>query len=378
MRRRSQVSPMGRRVPLVLFFVAVALLAGVAAGLTYSAFSSTSSNPSSSFAAKRVFPGVRTTSAWDFRDASSGTETDQSAVDAYTDARYRVTTAWSNAFAANRYVELDYFPVLPAGLAVSSPTFEFDYAKNAGTGSICFYFEVRRASTGAVLGTHGSSGTPVACNATTTIQATSTAIPEVNTTDLANDLRIRVFGQHGGSSTMRIDEAVVAGSTPYSAFTLYSHIFVDAADTTPAATLWPIAVTGDSANYQSASPWQNAFNASRYLKFTYPGYLPAGASVTSVTFTHAYRSATAGTTCHYFEVYDGTTLIGTHGSAGTPYSCNASTVTWVTDTVALPEVDTAAEANNVVVKMYVRNSAGGVNRRSQHDVANLSFDYYLD
>ena len=41
---------------------------------------------------------------------------------------------------------------------------KFASTGGAGSGNACFYFEVRRASTGAVLGTYGSSGSPVACS----------------------------------------------------------------------------------------------------------------------------------------------------------------------------------------------------------------------
>ena len=54
--RRSEVTPVGRRAPLVLLLVAVAvILVGAVAGLTYSALSSTTSNPSSSLSAAPAF-----------------------------------------------------------------------------------------------------------------------------------------------------------------------------------------------------------------------------------------------------------------------------------------------------------------------------------
>jgi hypothetical protein len=97
--------------------------------------------------------------------------------------------------------------------------------------------------------------------------------------------------------------------------------------------------------------------------------------ITSATFRHEYRSATAGdTTCYYFEVYSGATLLATHGSAGSPVSCNATT-SYASDAVALPEVDTVAEANTVTIKLFVRNSGG---RASQHRIATLGITSSLD
>ena len=92
------------------------------------------------------------------------------------------------------------------------------------------------------------------------------------------------------------------------------------------------------------------------------------------TFTHTYRSASSGdTTCYYLEVYQGATLIGTHGGAASPLSCN-STWSWTTDVVPLPEVNTVARANNVRVVLYVRNSGAG---RSLHRLMTVGIDYSL-
>ena len=65
-------------------------------------------------------------------------------------------------------------------------------------------------------------------------------------------------------------------------------------------------------------------------------------------------------------------MIGTHGSSSNPVSCNSSTSTWVTDTVSLPEVNTPALANGLIIRLYVRNNAG---EESQHDLAQLNITY---
>ena len=127
-------------------------------------------------------------------------------------------------------------------------------------------------------------------------------------------------------------------------------------------------ITVSDGAYISSSGWSSSFVGSRYLDLTFPAYVAAGSLVTGATFRHDYRSATAGdTTCYYFEVYSGATLLATHGSAGAPVSCN-STSSYVSDAIALPEVDTVAEANLLTVRLYVKNSGG---RQSAHRTADL-------
>ena len=127
-------------------------------------------------------------------------------------------------------------------------------------------------------------------------------------------------------------------------------------------------ITVSDGAYISSSGWSTSFVGSRYLDLTFPAYVPAGSLVTGATFRHEYRSATAGdTTCYYFEVYSGATLLATHGSAGAPVSCN-STSSYVSDAIALPEVDTVAETNLLTIRMYVKNSGG---RQSAHRTADL-------
>jgi VCBS repeat len=134
-------------------------------------------------------------------------------------------------------------------------------------------------------------------------------------------------------------------------------------------------ITVSDGAFTSSSGWPTTFDSTHYLKLTFPAYVPAGSVVSGATFRHEYRSAIAGdTTCYYFEVYSGATLLATHGSAGTPVSCNATT-SYASDAVALPEVDTVAEANNVSIKLFVKNSGG---RASQHRIATLGITSSLD
>jgi hypothetical protein len=69
----------------------------------------------------------------------------------------------------------------------------------------------------------------------------------------------------------------------------------------------------------------------------------------------------------------GGSLLATHGSAGSPVSC--ATGAYASDAIALPEVDTTAKANDLTVKLFVRNSGGG---QSQHRLATLGVTYSLD
>ncbi len=133
-----------------------------------------------------------------------------------------------------------------------------------------------------------------------------------------------------------------------------------------------VTITVGSTAYISDSGWATAFSAARHLDLAFPPYVPAGSVVAGATFHHTYRSAAGGTTCYYLEVYSGATLIGTHGSAGSPVSCASSA--WQTDDVALPEVNDVTSANTVTIRLYVRNSAGG---RSEHRSAILDLDYSL-
>lgn len=215
------------------------MLLGVAVagiGLSLAVFTA-QADKAAAFGAKALFSGERVTPAFQVGDASSGSEVDRSSAFAFVDGLTTTTSAWSTAFAADRYLEFDVNDSLASGVAVSSATFDLRFA-SGGAGQACFYFEVRRLSTGAVLGTHGSSGTPVGCVTGTTLVSFSTAIPSVATSSIANDLRIRVFAKESAGAAIVVDVASVVGSTAYQAFTLYPVMFRDAADTTPEIIPW--------------------------------------------------------------------------------------------------------------------------------------------
>jgi hypothetical protein len=356
----------------------VAVGAAVAMFVTTSAalagFSSLASN-GATLSTKRIFAGVR--SAWpsDVRDASGGAaETNSSDVLSYADGLTVTTKSWSSAFAATRFDDFDFSGGSPAAVPVTSATFNFTFAPSRSNDNACFYVEVRRASTNALLGTHGSSGSPSACSTGSTVAATVSVSNEVTNTDIANDLRIRVYANNSTNRPLKIDLASVSITTPWFTTTLFEKRWDDEANAAAAVVLWPFVAT-DGTAYTTVGNLATAFNAARYLKFTPNQAVPAGAAISGAQVQFAYKSATNGdTTCWYFEVYDGATLIGTHGSSGTPVSCNATT-SYVTNTVSIPEVDTVAEANSLVLKAYLRNSGS---RKASIELVQVDLSYYLD
>jgi hypothetical protein len=319
-------------------------------------------------------PTTISTTAWDLRDASSGSESNASEPHAFAgDSRTATSGSLLSGFNPSRYLELDYNAPLPSGRNVSGASFDFNFAAAGAGQTACFYFEVRRISTGNVIGTHGSSGSPVDCQTGTSLEATTTPLPEVGDTQVADDLRVRVFVNNSLLGGITRDLATVSGTAAGAPFTLYETRITDATGLIPNTTPWGLAAAGDGAAYQSAAAWPTSFGASRYLRVSFPSYVPSGAPVGDVTFRHSYRSTTLGTTCFYFEVYAQGGLIGTHGSSGSPVSCNGSTSNYVTDAVQLPEVDSAAKADDLSIRLYVRNSSGL--STSQHDLAELRIDY---
>ena len=313
------------------------------------------------------------TSTWDLRDASAGSaEADATAATAAADARTFATGAWATSF-GTKYIDFDMNGPLSSTQSVSGANFNFRFAAAANGEQACFYFELRRISTGVVVSTHGSTGTPAGCVTGTTQQTVSTSLPGLTTAAVANDLRVRVYARESAAKLITIDQATVTGSSGSTAFTLHATLYTDATGT-PTTTRWGPAGSGDGSAFASAANWAAAFSTSRYLKFTFPAYVPAGATVTSATFRNYYRPTTSGrNACWYLEVYAGTTLIATHGSSSSTISCN-STSTYTTDAVTLPSVNTPARANTLSVRAYYNISGSGT-RTTQHDLVTLSVTY---
>jgi hypothetical protein len=311
--------------------------------------------------------------AFKVADSTTGTPVDRSFEPAYADAVVLTTGAWATTFSTSRYMEFDVNAPLRPGLAVSGATFDFRRSAGAAGQTECFYFEVRRASTGAVLATHGSAGTPVACVTGATQTTVSTPIPSVSTTDIANDLRIRVYERDSAASSTSIDLAAVSGSTSLGSFTLYPTGGTDASTGAPSTGPWSL-LASDTTWFTVTMNWPNSYSATRYLGLTFPGYVPATATIRSASFKHSFRPAnSANTMCWYAEVWSGGAVIGTHGSPAAPISCATGTA-FTTNTVTLDSVNTPARANDVTVRVYVQNSGGG-NRRTEHDLAELTVKY---
>ena len=233
-----------RRFRVFPIFATIAVVASVAVatiGLSL-AFLTAEAQPSAVFGTKAVFPGQRVTPAFQVGDSSSGAQVDGSSAFAFSaDGLTTITSSWSTAFAADRYIEFDFNDSLASGLDTSAAMFDFTLA-GSGSGQACYYFEIRRASTGAVLGTYGSSGSPAGCVSGPTLTSFSTSVPAVATTSIANDLRVRVFGRESGNAPMVIDLATVGGVTAYQTFDLYPVMFRDAADTTLELTPWGLQI----------------------------------------------------------------------------------------------------------------------------------------
>jgi hypothetical protein len=365
-----------------------ALAAFVVASVSLAGLSSLATGGPQTFVTKRIFPGPRSLAAQDVRDASSGAETNKSDAFSYADA---VITPTSTAIASgtNRYLDFTLNSGRPGGLSASSGMFNFRLASGGGAqaGNACFWFEVR--SGGSVIGTHGSYASASGCSTGTTQTTIATAIPEVTSTDQVNGLVVRVYPWETGTKTkvVNVDLATVTGSTPYSGFTAYETQWVDDTSGTPATAPWLVAAA-DGTTYTDATAWTGAASTTRYLKLTFDPGAPAGSVVTAVSLTNVWHASAAvtngGTLCYYLETFNGTTSLATHGSAASPQACTSSGTVFTTDTIALPEVNDATKANNLVIKLYywVSPTCGnGQNPncvKSVTDQAQVTFNYYLD
>jgi hypothetical protein len=354
-------------VVAVLLAVLFGLVGASAAGGSFA----TGANASSSVTSARIFSGTRSTTAFLVADASGGgTAVNVAEATAATDARLFTSGKFATAFAATRYVDFSLSGPLAGGLPVADAALELTFAASGG-GTACVYAEVRRTN-GAVLGTHGSATTPLACSSNTAQVLTATTLAELTSSTDADNLTIRLYGRSTTSRSIAVDRVAVTG-TAYGPFTLTAISRVDASTGTAGADVsWSLA-GADAAYLTSAANWPASFAASRSIAATFPAMVPAGAVVSAATLRHTYASASAGTTCYWFEVRGSTGLVGTHGSTTTPVSCNATT-TMATDSISLTELTTGAAANDLTVILYVRQSSG---RKSRHDAFVLDLTYSL-
>lgn len=356
--------------------VAVTLPAGTANGAhTVYAVGSAGDTASVPVTVNAPVASTITTSAWDGRDASAGAGgINQSEPSAYAgDGRVAASGNFATTFSATRYLQYAFNGPLAPNNVTSSVAFNLNFAGTVGGDTTCVYFDVRRASTGTPIGTYGSSATPIGCATGTTFKSISTPLPEVTSSTVANDLQVRVYATSSGARPLNVDLATVSGASSGLSFILYRKSSIDAATGTAAAAApWSL-FASDNVFYASTGNWATTFASTRFIKLTFPSYVPTGAAVNGASFKHSYRSANNGANvCYYFEVYSGATLIGTHGSATTPVSCTSSATVWQTDTVPLPEVASVAAANALSINLYVNRSTAG---KSRHDLTELTIDY---
>ena len=333
----------------------LALAALLLAGAAVAGFNTAQSN-GFSMATDRVFSGQRQTAVWSIIDSADGSAADISSSTSYAEGTTFTTGNWSTAFSSTRYFEFAYFASQPGGVPVSSVTFNFDFAANNAADTACYYIEVYTESTGALLGTHGSSGSPSACVTGTTLTHTTVSLSEITTTDQTNDLRVRVYGKDSGSRAFLIDLGTVTASS-YQSFTLYNLLVRDRSTGTATTSAGGFITSGDGFTTTSTN-WASTFSATRYFTLGFPDWVPSNATVTAADLQLRWRSGTNGSNaCWYAEIYDsGNTLLATHGSSGSTISCNSSNTTFTTDTVTLSEVSTGTLANGLSAKLYFKTS----------------------
>ncbi len=365
---------MSRRSLILIGVVLLALAAG-AVGLTWSAFSGTTSNPTSSFSAKRVFPAQRTTYSWTIRDASGG-GAETNADDPLSVGGDGLTltngTNWATTFSAAKYLEFDLDSHLPAGIAVSGVNFNFRILGVTTGDNICWYAATYVNSTNTLITDHGSGSAQCVSGA---YANQTVALPELTSTDQLNDLTVRIYVRDvTAARKTTIDLAKVTSTYLSTGATQYETTFRDNSGG-GVTTVWSLYDGADATSYQIASNVTTAFGATRYIKFKSAGDLPSGAVVTSATLTIVLHSSTNVQSCYYTEAYTsgGATLLGTHPTSGSP-NCVPNT-TPTTTTASFPEITTAAQANDLTWKVYMRNAGS---RKLVFDQVKLDLNWYLN
>jgi hypothetical protein len=229
-----------RHKTLPLAAVTAAALLAAIVGVPGTAALFTSEYPvTADVGAGHVFPGERDTAPFAVVDHSSGAAVDASSPYAFgADGLSAPTSAWASSFASDRYVDLAFNAPLPTGLGIASASFAFRFASATPGSTACFYFEVRRESTGDPIEAHGSSGSPVGCVTGTALASTTTSLVGVASTTIADDLGVRVYGRDSASGAMTIDAATISGDYGLANFTLYAVEVRDLADTTIGVTRW--------------------------------------------------------------------------------------------------------------------------------------------
>jgi len=279
----------------------------------------------------------------------------------------------------------DALATLPANAPLSAGTVSFTVYFQTGGATTVTATDLtdgsKTASTSATIAVTnqapvtGSDGYEMVADNTLVVAApgvlTNDTDPELQPVSVA--LPRPVNGPSHGSVTLNADGSFTY--TPTGGFSGTDTFTYVATDGAASSTETTVTITIRDHSLISNTGWGTSFSGSRYMDFTFPPYVPAGSTVTAATFHFSYRSLdAAGTECYYVEVYQGATFLGSHGSAGSPVSCNGG-AGYVTDNISLPEVDTYGEANQLTVRVYMRDSAGA---QSQINLATLTVNYSLE
>jgi hypothetical protein len=302
--------------------------------------------------------GTRRTSAWAWFDSTSGTEADVSSPYWAIDGIVVQSAGTVAASYGADYIELDWSDPLAGGVPVSSATLEVTLASNSGSSDICFYAETRRASDGSVLDTHGGPGNDRCGNGTTQTTITVPISSAVPGTGVANDLRSRLWLRStSGARRVRIEQARVVVDTAYQTVRLYPTTVRDATGSSVRTTAWSLALA-DGTYHQGSGALPASFSPNRYLRAVVPATVPPGANVNRVEIELRFRSSNSARVCQYLEVLDGSTVVETVGSPGSPASCARNA--FVDTSMVLSGSFTPAQVNGMGLRFLV--AGAGTNR----------------
>lgn len=379
-----------RRVLLAL--LATGLVA-TAIGGAHATMTSTTENPGNSIATPTVFPYTIFSSAWDVNDASNGTAADRSPYLAFADSREYNFGGTYTTYQATRYARFDLGERLRDGLAVSSAVVNVRYRAADSSDNACFRVNMHRRSDQASLG----STFPQYCTTSTAwVNQDVTVTSQVATSDVANDLSVRVNGWYEDSTDSTdndwlMDSLTLTITTAEGTLVIYPDVFIDVTDAnstnggaggmcqssqsgTGAEGPWGLLSLADSACLYGNANWTTtSYNAARYIDFVVPANsVPAAASIFRVTLTHAWRPLAANNTCYFVEARQGGAAVSTHGSSGSPLACSSTTGSNSTQTVVLTGVNTATEVRGLSIRLYYWSAASTMTR---HDELELDIKY---
>lgn len=381
-------------VLLTLAYVALVAFPVTVFG-TYAGWNS-GTTVSNTLSTRKVFSTTVSSPFLDYNDATTGAPTGkQQAGTMYLDGNTALTNnTLSPTFNTLYYEEIDFgAPDLPADVATGSAMFNFSFTNPAAGETTCFYFVTLRLSDSTVLGTHGSSGSPVGCVSTTTVTTFNTALPEVSsTTVMQNSFAVRMYVTNSASDKMSIDSASLTGNLlynngtqTYSTFTEYEESRQSHEPGGNASPLWALSLldgpttAGSAHKFSTAFPISGSYTPSKYAEFDQNAglnFIPNGATITGSSVSLTYIESTAGgnVMCVQMDVYVNGTDIGPFTATGANCSSSATTeTTFTADTTA--GIATASAANNVYVRVTGKNST--TSAQIKVDYVSLSVTYSL-